>query len=119
MLPPFWSCDLAAILALRQLLWRCVSQPPYFLLFFFYLQVIAFTCCCITVLLLLASVATADWMLADGWREGLFMQCISPGAPTPLPFEMEEVPGCSKARSASKSNLKYYCQKNYTAVSSI
>ena len=66
-------------------------------------QVIAFTCCCITVLLLLASTATSDWMLADGWREGLFMQCISVGAPTPLPFEMEGVPGCSKARSASKS----------------
>merc|ERR1719228_1281623 len=63
------------------------------------LKVIAFTCCFITVILMVA--ATSDWMLAEGWREGLFMQCISAGAPTPLPFDMPEEAGCSAARSAS------------------
>merc|ERR1719312_820259 len=40
-------------------------------------------------------------MLSEGWREGLFMQCINAGAPTPLPFGMAEVVGCTDARSAS------------------
>merc|ERR1711892_940238 len=65
------------------------------------LKVIAFTCCFITVILMTAATSTADWMIAEGWREGLFMQCISAGAPTPLPFGMEEVVGCGNARSAS------------------
>merc|ERR1712088_1008541 len=30
-----------------------------------------------------AATSTADWILAEGWREGLFMQCIEEGAPTP------------------------------------
>merc|ERR1711892_142864 len=65
------------------------------------LKVIAFTCCFITVILMVAATSTADWMLAGGWREGLFMQCISAGAPTPLPFDMPEEAGCGVARSAS------------------
>jgi len=65
------------------------------------LKVIAFTCCFITVIIMTAATSTADWMLAEGWREGLFMQCINAGAPTPLPFGMEEEVGCGKARSAS------------------
>merc|ERR1711892_68975 len=65
------------------------------------LKVIAFTCCFITVILMVAATSTADWMLAEGWREGLFMQCISAGAPTPLPFDMPEEAGCGVARSAS------------------
>merc|ERR1712013_465079 len=65
------------------------------------LKVIAFTCCFITVILMVAATSTADWMLSEGWREGLFMQCINAGAPTPLPFGMAEVVGCSDARSAS------------------
>merc|ERR1711892_1582248 len=65
------------------------------------LKVIAFTCCFITVILMTAATSTADWMIAEGWREGLFMQCISAGAPTPLPFDMPEEAGCGVARSAS------------------
>ena len=65
-------------------------------------QVIAFTCCIITVILMTAATSTADWILAEGWREGLFMQCISEGAPTPLPFDMPPEPGCGKVRSAGE-----------------
>jgi len=50
---------------------------------------------------MVAATSTADWMLADGWREGLFMQCISVGAPTRLPFNMPAEAGCGAARSAS------------------
>ena len=63
---------------------------------------IAFTCCVITVLLMVVATSTADWMIAEGWREGLFMQCVYPGAKTPLPFGMDNVPGCSSARTARK-----------------
>jgi len=63
------------------------------------LKVIAFTCCVTTVILMIAATATADWMLAEGWREGLFTQCISEQAPTPLPFGMPAQVGCIKARS--------------------
>merc|ERR1712168_560913 len=65
------------------------------------LKVIAFTCCFITVILMVAATSTADWMMAEGWREGLFMQCIEEGAPTPLPFDMPEQAGCGAVRSAS------------------
>ena len=51
---------------------------------------------------MVAATSTADWMLAEGWREGLFMQCISAGAPTPLPFDLPEEAGCGAIRSASK-----------------
>merc|ERR1712088_721629 len=44
-------------------------------------------------------------MGAEGWREGLFMQCIEEGAPPPLPFNMDPTVGCSKARSAGYVGL--------------
>merc|ERR1719348_1897324 len=66
------------------------------------LKVIAFTFCFITVILMMVATSTSDWMLAEGWREGLFMQCIYEGARTPLPFGMQGLwPGCFAARSAS------------------
>ena len=68
----------------------------------FPIQVIAFTCCVLTVFLMLGATSTADWMMAEGWREGLFVQCVSEGAHRPLPFEIPAEVGCSKARSASK-----------------
>ena len=63
-------------------------------------QVIAFTCCSITVILLLAALGTSDWVESDGWREGLFTQCIKKGAPTPLPFDADPEPGCRRAHGA-------------------
>merc|ERR1711971_937331 len=69
------------------------------------LKVNAFTCCFITVILMTAATSTADWILAEGWREGLFMQCIEEGAPTPLPFNMDPTVGCSKARTAGYVGL--------------
>ena len=65
-----------------------------------YLQVIAFTCCSITVILLLGALGDASWVQSDGWREGLFTQCVKVGAPTPLPFGADPTPGCRRAHSA-------------------
>jgi len=64
------------------------------------MKVIAFTCCSLTVVLLLASLSAADWVQSDGWREGLFSQCVKAGAPTPLPFDGEATPGCRRAHAA-------------------
>ena len=50
--------------------------------------------------LLIAAVSSSDWVSSDGWREGLFVQCINPGAPTPLPFGADPAPGCHRAHSA-------------------
>ena len=63
-------------------------------------QVIAFTCCSITVVLLLGALGDASWVQSDGWREGLFTQCVKAGAPTPLPFGADPEPGCRRAHSA-------------------
>jgi len=64
------------------------------------MKVIAFTCCSITVVLLLGALGDASWVQSDGWREGLFTQCVKAGAPTPLPFGADPEPGCRRAHSA-------------------
>merc|ERR1712227_365677 len=40
-------------------------------------------------------------MVAEGWREGLFAKCVDELAPLPLPFDIPEEEGCSKARAVS------------------
>lgn len=63
------------------------------------LKVIAFTCCFITVIVMVAATSTADWIIGEGWREGLFSVCVAPNAHLPLPFGIPEEVGCTKARS--------------------
>ncbi|CAG0913329.1 unnamed protein product [Notodromas monacha] len=50
------------------------------------LKVIAFICGVIVMLLLVLSLASSEWLLAQGWRQGLFKHCVSPDAIHPLPF---------------------------------
>jgi len=65
------------------------------------MKVIAFTCCAMTVILMLGSLTAADWVQTDnGFREGLFTQCIKEGTPTPIPFGGTAEPGCRRAHSA-------------------
>ena len=54
-----------------------------------------------------AAASTSDWMVAEGWREGLFAKCVDELAPLPLPFDMPEEEGCSKARAVSKYTLNF------------
>merc|ERR1719433_2427434 len=48
---------------------------------------------------MVAATSTADWIIGEGWREGLFSKCVAPNAHLPLPFGIPEEIGCSKARS--------------------
>ncbi|XP_015519516.1 transmembrane protein 47 isoform X1 [Neodiprion pinetum] len=61
-------------------------------------QVIAFVCGVIVILLMIMGLASTDWLMALGWRQGLFAHCIEDGAPTPLPFHMTTPAGCYQAR---------------------
>ncbi|XP_046992535.1 transmembrane protein 47 isoform X2 [Schistocerca americana] len=62
-------------------------------------QVIAFICGLIVVILMIMALASTDWLMAEGWRQGLFMHCIGEKAPTPLPFNVVDQPACYQARS--------------------
>ena len=64
------------------------------------LQVIAFTCCVITTFLMVAATASSEWIKSEGWREGLFEQCVRAGAPMPMPFGGLPIPGCRRAHDA-------------------
>nr|CAD7572555.1 unnamed protein product [Timema californicum] len=64
-------------------------------------QVIAFICGLIVIILMIMALASTDWLMATGWRQGLFIHCIAEGAPTPLPFNMQDPPGCYQARDVS------------------
>ena len=82
------------------------------------LQVIAFTCCFITVIVMVAATSTADWIIGEGWREGLFAKCVAPNAHLPLPFDIPEEIGCSKARSAGEFLLAHSAVWTVSSVQS-
>ncbi|XP_059485111.1 transmembrane protein 47 isoform X2 [Neocloeon triangulifer] len=64
-------------------------------------EVIAFICGIIVVMLMVMALASTDWLMAAGWRQGLFMHCISDDAPTPLPFNIVADPDCYPARDVA------------------
>ncbi|XP_068244265.1 filaggrin-2 isoform X2 [Palaemon carinicauda] len=61
-------------------------------------QVIALVCGIITAFLMVLALSSSDWLLAQGWRQGLFAHCIGDGAPKPLPFQINAEVGCHTAR---------------------
>jgi PMP-22/EMP/MP20/Claudin family len=52
------------------------------------LKVIAFICGIIVIILMVMALTSNDWLLADGWRQGLFMHCVGVNASLPLPFNI-------------------------------
>lgn len=48
------------------------------------------------------SLASTDWLLAQGWRQGLFLHCIDESADKPLPFGLEDTVGCYRVRDECK-----------------
>ncbi|EEB11069.1 transmembrane protein, putative [Pediculus humanus corporis] len=65
------------------------------------LKVIAFICGMIVVILMIMALGSSDWLMSDGWRQGLFAHCIEEHAPTPLPFNVIEPPDCYPARDVA------------------
>lgn len=59
------------------------------------LQVIAFICGIIVVVLMVLALASTDWLMAEGWRQGLFVHCIEEDVVPPLPFNLQDPPGKS------------------------
>lgn len=64
-----------------------------------YRKVIAFICGLIVIILMIMGLASTDWLMADGWRQGLFMYCIADDAQQPLPFNVQEASGCYPSRN--------------------
>ncbi|KAM8704899.1 hypothetical protein ACLKA7_009370 [Drosophila subpalustris] len=58
------------------------------------LKVIAFICGVIVVVLMIMALASTDWLMAAGWRQGLFVHCIEEDSVPPLPFNIQDPPGC-------------------------
>ncbi|XP_017855993.1 PREDICTED: transmembrane protein 47 isoform X1 [Drosophila arizonae] len=58
------------------------------------LKVIAFICGVIVVVLMIMALASTDWLMAAGWRQGLFVHCIEDDSASPLPFNIQDPPGC-------------------------
>ena len=66
-------------------------------------QVIAFICGLIVLLLMALALASSDWLISDGWRQGLFAHCTEDDAGRPLPFDLPFEPGCHRARDVGMS----------------
>ncbi|XP_043223449.1 transmembrane protein 47-like isoform X5 [Amphibalanus amphitrite] len=65
------------------------------------LKVIAFICGLIVLLLMALALASSDWLISDGWRQGLFAHCTEEDAGRPLPFDLPFEPGCHRARDVA------------------
>ncbi|CAG0918815.1 unnamed protein product [Notodromas monacha] len=64
-------------------------------------KVIAFICGGLAVFLLILCLASSEWLLAQGWRQGLFVHCVSEDAIHPLPFGIaSDQAGCFPIRPA-------------------
>ncbi|CAD6992148.1 unnamed protein product [Ceratitis capitata] len=65
------------------------------------LKVIAFICGVIVVILMIMALASTDWLMAAGWRQGLFIHCIEEDVESPLPFNLHDPPGCYASRDVA------------------
>lgn len=48
------------------------------------------------------ALASTDWLMAAGWRQGLFVHCIEEDIMPPLPFNLHDPPGCYPSRDVGK-----------------
>ncbi|XP_014209612.1 transmembrane protein 47 isoform X2 [Copidosoma floridanum] len=63
------------------------------------LKFIALICGMCVVVLMIMGLMSTDWLMAEGFRQGLFSHCIAEGARTPLPFNIVDPPGCYSVRN--------------------
>jgi len=62
------------------------------------LKATALVCGASTVFAMLLALFSSEWLLAIGWRQGLFEYCIEKNAPRPLPFKINADAGCYMGR---------------------
>uniref|UniRef100_A0A8W7PBE0 Transmembrane protein 47 n=1 Tax=Anopheles coluzzii TaxID=1518534 RepID=A0A8W7PBE0_ANOCL len=62
------------------------------------LKVIAFICGVIVIILMILALTSTDWLMAESWRQGLFVHCIEEGYELPLPFNLQDPAGCYPSR---------------------
>ncbi|XP_058063925.1 transmembrane protein 47 isoform X1 [Anopheles bellator] len=65
------------------------------------LKVIAFICGVIVIILMILALTSTDWLMADSWRQGLFVHCIEEDYEQPLPFNIQDPAGCYPSRDAA------------------
>lgn len=64
------------------------------------LKVIAFICGIVVIVLMILALTSTEWLLAAGWRQGLFVHCVTIEAEPPLPFNIVADVGCYESRDA-------------------
>lgn len=47
---------------------------------------------------MIMALTSTDWLMAESWRQGLFVHCIEDDFVPPLPFNIQENPGCYPSR---------------------
>lgn len=73
----------------------------------YFLQVIAFICGNIVIILLIMALASTDWLMSAGWRQGLFSHCIEDLVePIPFNFDAKET-GCYPSRDVCKYFIEF------------
>ena len=65
-------------------------------------QVIAFICGVIVGILMILALTSTDWLMAESWRQGLFVHCIEEDYSPPLPFNLQDPAGCYASRDVSE-----------------
>ena len=51
------------------------------------------------------ALASTDWLMAEGWRQGLFVHCIEEDVVPPLPFNLQDPPGCYSSRDVGMCDV--------------
>lgn len=51
---------------------------------------------------MILALTSTDWLMAENWRQGLFVHCIEEDYAPPLPFNLQDPPGCYSSRDVSE-----------------
>jgi len=80
-------------------------------------RAIGCTLSAISVVMLVAALCNSEWAFSEGWREGLFVQCVDKGGATPLPFRQPHWMGnSSECHTRLKTNGSSIPEKDEDGV---
>lgn len=55
---------------------------------------------------MILALTSTDWLMAESWRQGLFVHCIEEGYELPLPFNLQDPAGCYPSRDVGTLRLE-------------